>query len=65
MWHLGLPRRLAWARASRRKILICRPSGAADESAGAWKVMALAQQAFRRPVTPPTRRFDGCIARVP
>jgi uncharacterized protein DUF1592/uncharacterized protein DUF1588/uncharacterized protein DUF1587/uncharacterized protein DUF1585/uncharacterized protein DUF1595 len=37
---------------SRRKILICRPTGAADETACARNVIAtLAQQAYRRPVT--------------
>jgi hypothetical protein len=38
--------------ASRRKIFICRPSGAADEAACARKIITnLATQAFRRPAT--------------
>src|SRR5690348_732407 len=37
---------------SRRKIFICRPVSAADESACATKIVTgLAQQAYRRPVT--------------
>jgi len=38
--------------ASRRKIFICRPTGAADEAACARKIITnLASQAFRRPAT--------------
>ncbi len=45
--------RIPAASEARKRIFVCRPTGAADESACASRIMgALARRAYRRPVTP-------------